>query len=463
LAENNTNQREIRVLAPTSILGGGFRKTSFERAMEWKPDLIACDAGSTDPGPNFLGSGDMQFGLPAIRRDLEIMIRAARRARIPLLIGSAETGGSDEQLAKVVQLAREIAAAHDLNFRLGVVHCEPSREYLLNKYRSGDIGALSASSPAIDETTLEHSNHIVAVGGPEVFTNALDNGADVVIAGRTTDASIFASLPVQRGMGQGASWHAAKILECSAAAVEQRLYPDPLFAWVREDHFVVEPPNPEYRCTPMSVASHNLYENGSPYELREPGGTLMSDHSVYEAISDRAVKVSGSRFEPVDQYSVKLEGTERVGYQNIIIGGVRDPLILRQFDSWLKGIVDTIRRRYIEIFGEELAARIKVSTRRYGVDGVLGDREPTPEIGHEIGLVIEITAPTQEVADTAAKTAAHISVHYPISEWTGLITGIAFPYSPHELQRGAVYRFSFNHVMKLEDPLEPFSLELISL
>lgn len=454
---------EIRILAPSSILGGGFRETSFNIGMEWKPDIIGCDAGSTDPGPNFLGSGDTQFGLQAIRRDLAIMLRAAVGAGVPLLIGSAETGGSDEQLAKVVGLAREIAASERLNFNLGVVHSEPNRDYLLEKYRSGDISALSGSSPELSEQRLLGSNHIVAVGGPEVFTTALSMGADVVIAGRTTDASIFASVPVSRGMGEGPSWHAAKILECSAAACEQRPYPDPLFAWIRKDHFVVEPPNPAYRCTPVSVASHNLYENGSPFELREPGGTLFSDTTTYEAVSDRAVKVSNSRFEHVSQYSVKLEGTELVGYQNVIIGGVRDPLILAQLAPWLDGMLGTLRRRFEEIFGAEISSQISVAVRRYGVDGVLGAREPEPTVGHEVGLVIEVTAPTQEIVDVAAKSAAHISVHYPIPEWSGLISGIAFPHSPHELRRGAVYRFSLNHVMTLDDPLEPFNIEILPL
>ena len=42
--------REIKLVAPTSILGAGFKLESLERAMSWQPDVIGCDAGSTDPG-----------------------------------------------------------------------------------------------------------------------------------------------------------------------------------------------------------------------------------------------------------------------------------------------------------------------------------------------------------------------------------------------------------------------------
>jgi len=38
-------------LSLIAILGYGFPEESFRRGMEKGPDLIAVDAGSTDPGP----------------------------------------------------------------------------------------------------------------------------------------------------------------------------------------------------------------------------------------------------------------------------------------------------------------------------------------------------------------------------------------------------------------------------
>jgi hypothetical protein len=101
---------EIRIVSPTSILGAGFRADSFERAMEWKPDVIACDGGSTDPGPYFLGSGELYFSRDSIKRDLELMLLAARAADIPLLIGTAVGAGTDVQLAVAVEVAQETAS-----------------------------------------------------------------------------------------------------------------------------------------------------------------------------------------------------------------------------------------------------------------------------------------------------------------------------------------------------------------
>ena len=80
-------------------------------------------------------------------------------------------------------------------------------------------------------------------------------GAEVILAGRSSDTAIFAALPEMRGIPSGIAWHAAKILECGAASVVQRRTPDCMFAWVRKDHFVVEAPDPSLRCTPQILGA----------------------------------------------------------------------------------------------------------------------------------------------------------------------------------------------------------------
>ena len=166
--------------------------------------------------------------------------------------------------------------------------------------------------------------------GTEPYLRAMEEGAQVVLAGRSSDTSIFAAIPMQKGLPASMAWHSAKILECGAASVAVRRHPDGMMAWVREGEFVIEPPNPEYVCTPQSIASHTLYENAHPFLLKEPSGTLDVTNARYEAISDRAVRVWGSEFIPADTYTIKLEGAEMVGYQSVIVGSIRDPVMIRQ-------------------------------------------------------------------------------------------------------------------------------------
>jgi len=51
---------------------------------------------------------------------------------------------------------------------------------------------------------------------------------------------------------------------------------------------------------------------------------------------------------------------------------------------------------------------------------------------------------------------AHVSSHLPIPEYDGLVSTIAYPFSPPEIDRGAVYRFTLNHVVEPDDPAEMF-------
>ena len=54
-------------------------------------------------------------------------------------------------------------------------------------------------------------------------------------------------------------------------------------------------------------------------------------------------------------------------------------------------------------------------------------------------------------------------MHFPIPEWHGLISGLAYPYAPPELDKGEVYRFNMNHVVEPDDPCEMFPMELMEV
>jgi len=448
---------EIRVLSATGILGSGFREETLKRAMALKPDFIGADSGSTDPGPHYLGSGETLFSDSAYKRDLRLILLAARAARIPAIIGSACTAGTDGQLERLTGIARAIARGEKLSFKLATIASEQDKGYLKKKLRERKITPL-ANAPVLDEAVIDRSAHIVGMCGIEPYVEALANGAEVIIAGRSSDTSIFSALPVMRGFNPATVWHMAKILECGAACVVLRQYPDCMFATLTNGHFVVEPPNPDYRCDPVSVASHNLYENSTPYELVEPSGVLDTLHAKYEAVSDRAVRVSGSTFRPAQRYTIKLEGAELAGYQSLIVGSVRDPIILRQFDSWLDGLVKAVKERIRAVFGDGIERQYRFDVRVFGRNATMGPLEPETGIGHEVGLLFQVTAETQALATALSKSVGHIAVHYPVPEWSGLITSIAYPYSPPEIARGACYRFNMNHVVEPASPLEMFRI-----
>jgi hypothetical protein len=267
------------------------------------------------------------------------------------------------------------------------------------------------------------------------------------------------------GAHSGLTWHAAKTLECGAACAVVPAA-DGMLAVIRDDHFDIEPLDLAARCTPQSIAAHTLYENANPFLLVEPSGVIDTQTANYVAISERSVRVSGTRFVEASEYTIKLEGAQLVGYQTVVIGGIRDPIIIRSLDSLLQRAEAYFDARIANLFPGQLSRhQYDINYRIYGRDGVMGGLEPlrNSAAAYEVGVLITITAPSQELANKIATLVSHVSAHLPVPQYEGIISSIAYPFSPPELPKGAVYRFSLNHVVVPDDPYEMFRTEMVEM
>ena len=204
--------RELRVLSPTAILGYGFPMESFEEGMKRKPHVIAVDAGSTDPGPYYLGAGISFTDESAVKRDLTIMIKAARENNIPVIVGTAGGSGGEPHLQGVVNTVKEIGEENNLNFKMAVIHAEIEKEYVINKLLDGKVKPLRPA-PELTLEELERTERIVGQMGVEPIIKALEEGAQVIIAGRAYDPTVFAALAIKEGFDEGLAFHMGKILE----------------------------------------------------------------------------------------------------------------------------------------------------------------------------------------------------------------------------------------------------------
>ena len=207
--------KEFRILSPTGIVGYGFPEESFLAGVAQKPDLIACDAGSTDPGPYYLGSGIPFTNATAVKRDMTLMLKAACELNIPLVIGSAGGSGADVHLEREVGILREIAKEQGLSFKLAIISAEFEKDELVGHLKAGRIEKLGPA-PVVTEEDIRVSTHIVAQMGVEPIIKALDDGAQVVICGRCYDPAAFAAPAIRLGYDKGLSLHLGKILECAA-------------------------------------------------------------------------------------------------------------------------------------------------------------------------------------------------------------------------------------------------------
>lgn len=449
----------INVLVPTGALGAGVRDQDVEAGLAAGAHAIACDAGSTDSGPAYLATGRSKYSRDAVKSDLTILMLAQARSGLPLLIGTCGTSGCDLSLDWTRDIALEIASENGLTPHIALLYSEQSPVLMAAKAKAGLVSPLQPMVDA-DPEVFNRCDRIVALMGPEPYIEALENGADIVLGGRTTDTAVLAAVPLMRGAGAGPSWHAAKIAECGGLCTVNTREGGVMMR-VGRDAFEIEPLNSANRCTPRTVSAHMLYENSNPFQLVEPGGILDVTNTRYVAVDGRVVQVTGSRF-LTQPYTMKLEGAASVAYQTIMLVGIQDRSVLNELDRFLSQMSNVLHQRVNDAMGAR-AGMFEISLRAYGANAVSG--LPLPESGPppiEVGLLFVATAATQELATQIAKTCNPAFFHMPLNKDTPL-PSYAFPFSPAEIERGAVYEFKLNHVVRVEHPTELVRIKYIAV
>ena len=306
----------IKVLIPSGALGISVDPDALERGLQMQPDIIAIDGGSTDSGPHYLGTGTCKYSRASVKREWRLLMQARARLGVPLLIGTAGTCGTDSMVQWLLDITREIAAEEGQSLRVATLECSQSPARVAQAFDAGTITPLAGAMPVNREDITGCSN-IVALAGAEQINAALQTGAEIIIAGRSTDTAVIAALPLARGCHPGGAWHGAKIGECGALATNNPATGAILIEFDTEG-FTVHPTGEGVRATPLTVSAHMLYENADPFILHEPGGHLDVTAATYTAVEDdSSVRVTGSVWHPSERYTVKLEGAQLAGYQTI--------------------------------------------------------------------------------------------------------------------------------------------------
>ncbi|MDN4754765.1 acyclic terpene utilization AtuA family protein [Porphyromonadaceae bacterium W3.11] len=445
---------EIRVLSPTAILGYGFPMESFQEGMKRKPHVIAVDAGSSDPGPYYLGAGISFTDRNSVKRDLEIMIPAAIEAGIPVIIGTSGGSGGTPHVAINREIIREIAEAKGLSFKYAEISSEFDKELVRKYFKDGKITPL-APAEELQEKDIDESVRIVAQMGEEPFMEALKGGAQVILAGRAYDPTVFSALAISKGYPKGLAIHMGKILECAAICALPGSGSDCMFGYLRKDHFELETLSPDRICTTLSIAAHTLYEKSNPYLLPGPGGRLNLHNTTFEQIAENRVRVAGTVFEPTDGYFVKLEGVRKVGYRTISCAAATDPIFISKIDE----IVAAVKARVNNNFKDYGFSDYFLDFKVYGKGGAMGLFPKVEfETGSELLIIIEAVGATQQEADTICSFARSTMLHFGYEGRVSTAGNLALPFSPSDAHMGEVFEFNIYHLMEVEDPVSLFPI-----
>ncbi|MGG3738640.1 acyclic terpene utilization AtuA family protein [Aeribacillus pallidus] len=450
--------KEIRILSPQGMLGYGYPIESLEYGLAQHPHAISVDAGSTDGGPHRLGMGVGGVSRYATKKDLTPLVIAAKKHNIPLLIGSAGGSGANLRVQWTVDILKEIAEEENIELTIAAIYADVSKDWLMTKWEQGKVTSVG-SAPLLTEQAIQDTTALVGQMGVEPYLEALKEGVDIIVGGRTYDPVMTAALPLFHRMDPGLSWHMGKILECGAIAATPGTAKDGMIGMIRDDHFLVRPLHPSRKCTIQSVAAHTLYEKSHPYLLPGPGGILDLSQCKFSQEDEQTVRVTGSQFIPSSQYEIKLEGVRPSGYRTVLVAGVRDPFFIHQLET----IIEKVKKDVADYFPEIESSEAKLYFKYYGLNGVMGPWETTSSEPLEVGIVIEVVAPTQELADSICAYARSVLMHIDYEGRVSTAGNLALPFAPPEFSAGQVFEFSIYHTVAVDDPLELFTIKRITL
>lgn len=441
------------VYAPLGMLGYGFPERSMEAALEHGFDVIALDAGSIDPGPYYLGSGNCFTSREMVKRDLKLIVQAGRKAKAPVLIGSAGGSGAKPHIDWVMKILKEILLELQIAPHVVRIDAEFDKNEILEAFYQKKIVNFETTEQLREDDILS-CEHIVAQMGVQPFIEAIRGGAEIIIGGRAYDAAVLAAFPILRGEDPGLCYHMGKIMECGTAVALPR-ESDGMLGVIDGDSFTVTPADPQKVCRTDTVAAHTLYERSTPFIHKFPGGSLNLSDCVFETAGPRSVRVSGSRFVLESKKVLKLEGAGKAGYRTICPAGIRDPFVIEHFDEIEEKLRAKIRGNLPQ-FDDEKDYWLRF--HRYGNGAVMGAQEPGRLKPQEVGLIIEVLAKSQKISDTVCALSRSAILHMGFEGRKANSGNLAFLYTPAEFPAPPCYQFFLYHLMEVEDLLKHFPI-----
>ncbi|PVH89439.1 hypothetical protein DL98DRAFT_402406 [Cadophora sp. DSE1049] len=462
------------ITTPVGMLGYGFDASLIHATLvDLKiaspniPTALILDSGSTDSGPAKLALGGMTCPRSAYERDIGQLMSLAHEFDVPILISSAGGDGTDkhvDEFLDIIQEQCEILGNEAYNFKTLAIYSNVSKTIVSKSLQSGSITGCGSSVPALTQVNINDAVTIVAQMGPEPFLDAMTSNPDfnIVISGRAYDPAPYVAFSIFYASQTssktsltdaqiGGFTHMGKIMECGALCATPKAKSSMATVYL-DGSFDIKPLDAGTRCTPASVASHTLYEKSRPDILAGPGGNLDLRGTRYMQLPDEiSVHVEGATFSWLRDigapYTVKLEAARVKGFRTIFMGGIRDPIMIKQIDNSLERIKEHLKKQNKNIQGEW-----DIGFHVYGGKGIMGSLEPLDSdyFPREIFIVGEVLAPTQTAANAIASSARVGLVHgsYPGQRGTGgnLAMGIG---GKMEIEMGPCAEFCVYHLMSL--------------
>ena len=109
-----------------------------------------------------------------------------------------------------------------------------------------------------------------------------------------------------------------------------------------------------------------------------------------------------------------------------------------------------------ERFGQEEEAGYGLYYTVYGRDGIMGDLEPKRAMpAHELCILVQGVAPGEEMAEEVCMIGTRQMFYARLPDVKGSAGSVAFALD-EVLRASPAYRWTLNHTLRCDDPLELF-------
>jgi len=440
----------LSCLVATGHLGySPLHPETFWRGLEqFEPKAVIADSGSCDIGPEPLASGRASRSAEGQKRAIESLLLGARPQGIPLMASDTGTNKGVDQYAQIV---RELVSEHRLGpLKMGLIKHNMTRNYLRRLLREGNIiRGLDGFLP-LQRRDIERTTRFVPVMGVEPIMHCLAEDPDVIITSRTSDCCPFAAFAMHHGYNADLAYFWGKVLECGSFVAYPKLVNHSVLGTIYEDRIAVTAIHEEQRVTPLSLRKHAAYERSSFKGEAVAGGFIHIDGMEAEDVDEKTAAAWGSRFEPAPTYNVKLEGAGYVGHKAEYLVGIRSQSFIQKLDEVLSHTRQQLRNFYQDVPYE-------LYFSRYGIDGILGAREPWKgDHIHEVGLLIEVIATKKELAMEIAKLAGRQLLFTPVLSERGSAGRVQLR-NEEASYYGKAYEWTMNHIIEFASAQEAAS------
>jgi len=145
-----------------------------------------------------------------------------------------------------------------------------------------------------------------------------------------------------------------------------------------------------------------------------------------------------------------------VGKRYLGMAGVRDPYTIKHIDEVIEWARSQVRERHPN-------EKYELSYRIFGKNGVMGDLEPIKETkSHELLVVVEGVSPDKKVAEEATLIGTRQIFYARLPEVKGTAGTAAFVLD-EVTEISPAYRWTLNHTVEVDDPLELFPITMIDI